>query len=180
MAEPDEMSVEFLDQFSIQIARVVIAAGHYDDALTATITKLLNLNSIQEAAFLRPMQPRAKLDLLERLGKQFLPTAQYKQLCKYTKAAKETLDERNALIHGIAGHKDRKVSIRSYTGKFKLTGEPQRWTINRVSDLGTALMDHEDALTGAVESLASRKSELQSYQAPRERFGKNRKELGMR
>ena len=82
MAEPNEMSVEFLDQFSIQIARVVIAAGHFDDELTATLTSLLDLKPIQEAALVRPMQPRAKLDLLERLSKQFLSDAKHKQFAK--------------------------------------------------------------------------------------------------
>ena len=164
MAEPNEMSVEFLDQFSIQIARVVIAAGHFDDELTATLTSLLDLKPIQEAALVRPMQPRAKLDLLERLSKQFLSDAKHKQFAKYTKAAKATLDERNALIHGSAGHLGGKVSFRSFTGKYKLTGTPQRWSIERVSDLATALQDHEKALTKSVSGLASKKADLQSYQ----------------
>lgn len=170
MSDPNELSEDFLDQYSIQIARVVVAAGHYDDALSETIADLLELKPLQEAVLVRPVQPRAKLDTLNRLGKQFLAKDDSKKLSTYVDAAKKTLDERNALIHGSPGHKDGKIMFRSFTGQYRLTGSPQRWTIQRVSDLATAIIDHSDELAGIVAPLASAKEELQSFQTDSDGF----------
>ena len=168
--EPNEMSVEFLDQYSIQIDRVVVAAGLFDDALSETITDLLELRPLQEAVLVRPMQPRAKLDLLIRLGKQFLETEESKQLSGYAEAAKKTLEERNALIHGSPGHKDRKIMFRSFTGQYRLTGSPQRWTIQRVSDLASAVIEHSDGLAEAVAGLTNSKEAFRSFQTDSDGF----------
>ncbi len=63
----NQRSHEYLDQLSLQLARVVLTAAYYEDNLTIAIGAALDLNALQSNALVRPLNIRAKLDLCDRL-----------------------------------------------------------------------------------------------------------------
>lgn len=156
----DEKSAEFLDAMAIQVARVVMAAGYLEDSLCAIISGALRLSVFQGNAVVRPMASRAKLDLIERLAKTYSETMEDRaDVLDFTKRAKKALEERNDVIHGQFGHNPKgETIVRTYSGKKKLTGGPQRLTLEQISELGTTLMslsDESDDIQIALSKLAS-------------------------
>ena len=121
----DQTSAEYLSIHGQEIGRLIIGLGIFDDDITGIISQSLRLNELQENALLRPMNTRAKVELLGRLGKLFLKGDELKHLSNWCTRTKKALDDRNSLIHGAPGHMNGKVYFRSWTGKNKLIGTPE-------------------------------------------------------
>ena len=153
----NERSVEVLDRYSIQIARVVIAAGFYEDDLAETLKGTLQLTTLQTNALVRPMGTRAKLDLLCRLAKvAHITPDKRRQIIKHSETAKRAFDERNSIVHAHYGHNEEgKVALRSYSGAEKLTGKPKRWSIQEISDLAGKIVLTTDRLKTLREDLTN-------------------------
>lgn len=131
----DQTSAEYLRLHGQQIGRLIIGLGIFDDDITSIVSQSLRLNELQENALLRPMNTRAKVELLGRLGRLFLKGDELKLLSKWCDRAKKALDDRNSLIHGAPGHMDGKVYFRSWTGKNKLIGKPEPWPTEKIDGL---------------------------------------------
>ncbi len=153
----DERSPEFLDAYTKEIARVIIASAYLDDELCGLITATLDLNDIQANALVRPMQARAKLDLMERLVNTFVKDKKDAAVVtKFIRECKSAFLDRNEVAHGLFGHNsDGEVTVRSYSGKAKLTGQPKRWTIQQVGELADKLLALEEACATMKKALAS-------------------------
>lgn len=136
----DQQSPEYFEEHSIQVARVVFAAATLDDLVSTFIAEFLDLADFQENALLRPMGTRAKIDLMQRLSNHYIGKKQTKAINGLFVAARDALDQRNAIIHGIPSEIDGKFAFRSWTGKAKLTGEPELWPIERVCGLAHRLI----------------------------------------
>lgn len=125
-----------MDAFAHASGRVLLAAGVYDEDLAVFCSDLLTLTKLQENALVRPMSTRNKLDMLQRLAAHFLNVGPSKAVTKYCENTKKVFDERNSLVHASPGHdKQGRVSLKSFTGKNKLTGKPENWDIDRLNAL---------------------------------------------
>ena len=158
----DQLSPEYFEEHAVHVARVVFAAALLDDSVTTFIAEFLDLEDYQENALLRPMQSRAKIDLLQRLTNHYVGGDTAKAMAKLCQAAKDALNDRNALIHGVSTEVDGKLAFRSWVGKSKLTGEPELWPVERVCALAQTLLSLMDAIDELIEGFRDRKaSELE-------------------
>ncbi|KUO51357.1 MAG: hypothetical protein APF82_10965 [Sphingomonadales bacterium BRH_c42] len=150
----DESSPEYLDGYSIQIARLVIASSYLEHRLNELLQSALALNDLQTNALVNPMSSRNKIELLERLNREHIKGKLYAHwdLKGFCQKAKKQFAMRNEIVHGEFGHdKDRKISIKAYTGKNKLTGAPQRWPGERLSELATDFMSSVEEADGFLQ-----------------------------
>jgi hypothetical protein len=104
-------------------------------------------------------EPRAKLDLIDRLTKTFSETPNERsKILGFTKKVKDALERRNEVIHGQYGHnKNDETIVRTYSGSSKLTGGPKRLTIEEICNLGTELLDLSEeshVIQNALSNLA--------------------------
>jgi hypothetical protein len=146
----DQQTPEYFEEHTIQIGRVVCAAAYFDDAISTFLAEYLDLSELQENALLRPMSTRAKVDLIASLSKRGLSAKYERQMRPLFKEAKNALDERNALIHGVPAELDGKMAFVSWVGKGKLDPKPEPWPVERVCMLATrflGLMDAFEELT---------------------------------
>jgi hypothetical protein len=158
----DQLSPEYFEEHAVHVARVVFAAAYLDDSVTTFIAEFLGLEDFQENALLRPMMTRAKIELLQRLTNHYVGGETAKAMTKLCEAAKNALNDRNALIHGVVTEVDGKMAIRSWVGKTKLTGEPELWPVQRVCMLAQTLMSLMDALDELIDGFRDLKaSELE-------------------
>lgn len=100
MAEIDQQSAEYFEEHAVQTGRA-IAAAYFDNALTEYLSTFLDLSELQENVLLRPMSTRAKIDLMARLTKRYLPSEREREMRAVFSEARLALDERNALVHGV-------------------------------------------------------------------------------
>ena len=136
VSDIDQTSPEYFEEHAVHVARVVYSAVTFDDAISTFIAEFLGLEDYQENALLRPMGHRAKVDLLQRLTNHYLPRTVAKSMAGFFNAAKEAIDGRNALIHGVPVELEGGAfGLVSWVGKNKLLGEPEPWPVERVCQL---------------------------------------------
>jgi hypothetical protein len=162
----DQLSEEYFEEHAVQVARVVFAASLLDDSVTTFIAEFLDLEEYQENALLRPMQSRAKIDLLQRLTNHYVGGETAKTMAKLCKTATSALQDRNAIVHGVSTEIDGKLAFRSWVGKAKLTGKPEEWPVERVCALAHELMHITDAIDLLISEFRDKKaSELEGRAA---------------
>jgi hypothetical protein len=154
----DQFSEEYFEEHAVHVARVVFAASLLDDSVTTFIAEFLGLEEYQENALLRPMQSRAKIDLLQRLTNHYVGGETAKAMTRLCEAAKTALNERNAIVHGVVVEVDGKLSMRSWVGKAKLTGEPDAWPVERVHALAGRIIELMHALDELIDGFRGLKA----------------------
>ena len=154
----DQLSEEYFEEHAVQVARVVFAASLLDDSVTTFIAEFLDLEEYQENALLRPMQSRAKIDLLQRLTNHYVGGDTAKAMAKLCKEATSALQDRNAIVHGVSTEIDGKLGFRSWVGKAKLTGKPEEWPVERVCQLAFKIIDLTDAIDALVDGFRDLKA----------------------
>jgi hypothetical protein len=154
----DQLSEEYFKEHAVHVARVVFAASLLDDSITTFIAEFLDLEEFQENALLRPMQSRAKVDLLQRLTNHYIGGDTAKAMTKLCEAAKAALNDRNAIVHGVVVHVNGKLSMRSWVGKAKLTGAPDAWPVERVHALAGRLLEIMDAIDVLIDGFRDMKA----------------------
>lgn len=159
MSAINQFSNEYLEEHTLQIGRVVLAAAMLDDLISTFIADFLGLEDYQENALLRPLQSRAKVDLLQRLTNHYLDKDTAKSMSPVFQSARDALEERNALIHGVPTEMDGQIAFVSWVGKNKLVGAPDLWPVQRVCCLAQTFITLGDGFEYFVEQFrASREN----------------------
>jgi hypothetical protein len=162
----DQQSPEYFEEHAVHVARVIFAAAMLDDLVSTFIAEFLDLEEFQENALLRPMGTRAKIDLLQRLSNHYVGRKETKSINSLFAAARDALEERNAVVHGIPSQIDGAFAFRSWTGKAKLTGEPDLWPVERVCALAGRFIWISDAFQTLLDGFQGLKASDAANRAP--------------
>jgi hypothetical protein len=159
VSDIDQTSEGYFEEHAIQVARVVYSAANFDHAISTFIAEFLGLEDYQENALLRPMGHRAKVDLLQRLTNHYLPSIAAKEIAPFFKAARDAIDARNALIHGVPVELEGGAfGLISWVGKNKLLGEPEPWPVQRVCQLAQSFILLGDQVQELVDEFRKHKA----------------------
>jgi len=132
----DETTVNFLNAMAIEVGRLVIAWAMLEKELSKLASALLGLKIIQERALVRPLDARAKTDLLRHVIKAVAPGSYSTELKQLLNDIDNAREERNDIVHGEYVHdKNQKSHVIIYKGAKRVTGRPRRVTPESIHDL---------------------------------------------
>lgn len=147
----DNPTTSYLTAHAHEVGKLVLSVSLFDDDLTTLLSQCFALSEFQENALLRPMNTRAKIETLNRIGKLFMNPEEQKALSTWCQTAKDKLDERNEVIHGQPGlDAEGEPTFRLYSGKRGIFGKPETWSIIRVWELMCSFGEMSDQIRNEV------------------------------
>jgi hypothetical protein len=123
MSSSDQPPKDEADALVKAIGNATVIWSWFDHALTMTLAEILSLTEVQERILIRPMLPRAKSDLLQRLAKEYVHAERQSITDFLEKEIKPAIDTRNELMHSLYVAKDGKALQLSFSGKFRIKGQ---------------------------------------------------------